>query len=228
MAGCALVVLAGGPEGAGEDVGLGVRDGHCARQDVLGGDGDAVELGVVLGPGEEAGGVEGHGGEEPLAAAVRVHGGHLRADAQHALGVAAEGPDGDGEVAADLEAALVHEGVDGGLGVEHQHKVHLRQADEEAASEAHDADGGGGAPAAVGEAAQDDAGAALRADEEAALDDAEDGDAVGLVQHPLGDAVAAALALAQPQLVGGAPELLHDLGSALALVEQALLGEWAF
>ena len=100
----------------------------------------------------------------------------LRLAAPAALGVAADGPRGDGHVAAEGDGARhCEEGADGGGVVEDEDEVGDLDADLAAEAAAGGGDGRGRGPGAVGEAGDDEARAEARRAQEAGLDDGDDG-----------------------------------------------------
>jgi hypothetical protein len=144
-------------------------------------DGPAVQLRVGVFPLHDRGPLERDAGEQPLGLGVAEDAGHAPERRRPGrLGVAADGPGGDGHVPAQCEGAGLAEGLDGAGVVEDEDEVGQLEAYLAAEAGAARGDGGGRAPAAVGEARDDEARAEARGAEEASLDDGQDGEALGV------------------------------------------------
>ena len=163
--------------------------GDAPREELLGGGGVAIEDMVEAVTSEEAGAVEPDAGEGAAGdrvgvdCGVGVGTGHPRR-----LGRPTEGAHSDGDVGAERKVGGAGEGREGIGGVQDEHDgvdlaAHLR-----AERGAHAADRARRAPLAARLVlGHDQATAALEAPEEAGLDDGEEGDAVGAVEHAADD-----------------------------------------
>ena len=142
-------------------------------------DGPSIQFRIRVLPLDDGRALQRHAREQPLGLGVAEDAGHaLERGGPGSLGVPPDGPGGDGHVASEGERAGLGEGLDGVGIVEDEDEVGQLEADLAAEAGTGGGDGAGRAPAAVGEAGDDQAAAETGGAEEAGLEDGEDGEAL--------------------------------------------------
>lgn len=167
-------------ENVHERAGLG-RRGDGAGEELLGGVAGAVELLVGVAALDDGGPLEGDAGKEALCLGVAEDAGDaLERGGAGGLCVAADGPRGEGDVAAERQRAGLRKRLYGAGVVEDEDKVGQLKANLAAKAGAGRGNGRGRAPGAFGQARDDEAAAEAAAAEEAGLEHRDDGQALGV------------------------------------------------
>lgn len=180
-----------------EGLGLGRRP-HGAREELLGRVAGAVHLFVGVAALDDGGPLEGDAGEEALGLGVAEDAGDApQGRGTGSLGVAADGPGGQGDVAAQSEGTGLGKRLDGLGVVEDEDKVGQLEADLAADAGTAGRDGAGGAPGAIGEPGDDEAATEAAGTDEAGLEDGDDGEALRVGEDRRRDDLVGAKSLAR-------------------------------